>query len=315
MMNQEEWLDYFRTVYGRQPSAAEIQTALQNGDFVQTAANQDKLEPLHQPAASQPEAAAPQQAANQPAGSVPPQSVAAQSMPSVQPPAKKKMKTSTIIAVSVVSGLILLFSILGGYAAYRYYSGRIDGVWELTYERYYDEEEEKWHTFLEEENNIEYHFFISVENNDFSEYGYYYNKWYDGDNAEADIFLTNLFNPLLKVNPWEKRLLRASTPKAYKKKVDEVMDNFSAYYSSFDEDTVEDLKQSYIDSYDDMGENQYKYRKSGSTLTVEIYNEKGKLIDEMVFKKLSSKEAKKMVSDYEKIEENYRKKYGQYSEY
>ncbi|AXQ79152.1 hypothetical protein DDV21_008680 [Streptococcus chenjunshii] len=314
-MNQEEWLDYFRTVYGREPSAAEIQTALQNGDFMQAAADQDGVETPPQPAASQPETAVPQQPVNQPAEPVPSQSVAAQPMPSVQPPAKKKLKASTIIAISVVSGLILLFSILGGYAAYRYYSGKIDGVWELTYERYYDEEEEKWHTVLEEENNIEYHFFVSIENSDFSQYGYYYNKWHDGDYAEADIYLTNLFNPRYKVNPWEKTLLRASNPEAYKKKVDEVMDNFSAYYSGFDEDTVEDLKKSYIDWYNDMGEYQYKYKKSGTTLTIETYNEKGKLIDEMVFKRLSSNEAKKMVSDYEKIEENFRKKYSQYNEY
>lgn len=284
-MKQGEWLEQFRQTYGRYPSQEEFNAAYQRGEFLAETPQNTQTPPSgHQPQTTyqgQPPAAAP----------------------------KRKMRPGTIVLISILSvvgGLLLLCGIgLGLY----YQSGNIDGVWETTSYRYYDEDKEKWYS-SESENNKYTHYFAEVKNGHYKEYFYYDNP---SDESYSYISPINYFDAFMGVNQWKRSLEPTLTTEGFKKELEEVITEHydgSQYTSS-----SSSFKKSYLDFYEDVKSRKQTYVRQGNRLTVKIYNSDGKFIMEMTFKKLNASQTKALYRKYNKIKESYESQYGDKNDY
>ncbi|WP_165329374.1 hypothetical protein ACFSN5_08060 [Streptococcus tangpeifui] len=333
-MDLQEWKRFFEDVNHRQPSQDEVKAAIEAGVVspmvhasepsfgsagLQSAPSQSAArERLGQGGAAQ-SAASNGQPSSPTSWPPNPQNKTelGQSVNQVQPqftgnsaptmpasPPKKKAKWAWGILGTLVGLLILVGLVFGGYAWWRMESGNIEGTWQMTSQKYYDDGE--WIDALKEYKDHDYTFSscMTVDSqNNLNEYTYYYDN--DLENypiISVQAYLKNYYH----VDKWNKRItvslsksdLRGRIKKTLKKK-------FRDYYHYTNEDSLDDDLENIIETYD----NTISYTVDGDRLEVITKNKSGKIVQKTSYKRLSSSKASELRKIFNnvkaKFEDNY----------
>lgn len=300
-MNQKEWLEYFETINDRKPTPAEMAQAKANGDFI---GDESQEVPVAQAEVETVPTATPESQV------LVDEVLAGGQHPSTNAPKKKVSKKVKIIIGSLIGLVALLLVSVGGYTIWRYQAGKIpEGTYQLSSYRYYDDDKDKMVDGIEDyrESKLEPSDFIVIKGNEAKYHTYTKTSsslssaivepmdYNNGDNIQIDSW-NRVFKPIWSLAEYKKEL---------NKSIDSRFEP-SEYVSESD---IQDLKDSYIDSYKEGLKHTPSYSVKGDKLTLTRYDEDGKVSSIRVFKRLSKEATKKLNYDYDKAVEKDKELY------
>lgn len=274
-MNETEWLDYFETINNRKPSEEEIQQAKANGEFIAS-------EPVAENSQPQVQVSGP---------------VTGQGTPVVAPKKGLSKKVKIIIA-SVIGAVVLLALSFGGYAYIHLQGGKIsEGTYQIETYRYYDKDKKKMIDGMEsyEKSKLKDGDFVKVKGDQLK----FYNYTLAGAVNLVD-FTDYDTEKAFRLDNWSRTLTPTMSLADYTKVVEKAVDNRYKVDEYTTKSDIDDSKKVYIKDYKKSLKETVHYKVNGDKIIVLIYDKKGKLSEEKVFKRLTKEEEKKLDYEYER---------------
>ena len=307
-MSRKEWIDQFVAINGRNPSEEELSQALASGDY------QDK--PVAEPApVSQAQPGTPQQTSStqkdqpEPIGPDTDQPISQDLSQPLTGKGPRRLNTWLMLGVGLVAVLAIF---LAGGTGWRYYSGKLDGTYQLVYLKEHDTGQV--HKY--ENNKYTYtRLYADVQSDKSLQLINQESQASDYDYGYPAIELETYFKTPLKVNPWTRTIDPTQTPDAFSSYLTKLLNQkFSDRFSSKEE--LQSEVETYVNPYKDVAgdnpKNIIDYRKDGDKVTVTIRKRSGKARYTMIFKQLSDKESKKVLAQYQKDRRQFEKLYRTY---
>lgn len=318
-MSRKEWIEQFIAINGRQPSHEELGQALAAGDF---------KEETPQPAQSQ--ASNPAQTTDQPTqersaqessdeGQLPnaPQNhevspsqasvrLTDQATPLANP---RKRNKWLVLGLGLVAVLAV---ILAGSSSWQYFSGKLQGTYQLVYLK----EHETGQVHKYENNKYTFtNFYASVKSDNSLQLFNQESQIDDYNYGYPAIELETYINTPLKVSPFTRKIQPTQSTSAFKSYLTKLLkDKFSDRFTN--EEDLNAEVATYVKPYREVSgekpKNTISYSKDGDKVTVLIRKSSGKVRYTMVFKKLSDKDAKKVLAQYQDDRKEFEKLYRTY---
>lgn len=283
-MTKEEWIEFYKSVNGREPSQTEIDAAQASGVFrpegedQQTSPNQsaqaNQTETVQAGSGSE-NIAHPQAQASAPTSSQAFTGQMQTGVPSMQTPVnqlpKKKINLVWKILALVVIAVLILGAGGGGFAWWHYKSGDIRGTWEMTDSLYYNKKKKKWESRLKDYTRL---------NEVYTEV-----MTIDKDNQVKNISFTvmtseydytfvpysNKYRSFRRVDQWNRKIETSMSRADYKKMVSKASYKELSYTPKSD---IENLIKSDVDSVYDYQES---YQIKENRLTISRKDKKARL--------------------------------------
>lgn len=314
-MTKEEWIEFYKSVNGREPSQTEIDAAQASGVFSPKGEDQ-QTSPNQQAQASQTEVspnvvqADPRsenmthpQAQVQAADLTSSQAFAGQMQAGIsgmqtpvnQLPKKKTNLVWKILALAVIAVLILGAG-GGGFAWWHYKSGDIRGTWEMTDSLYYNKKKKKWESRLKDYTKLNevYTEVMTIDKDNqiknisftvmTSEYDYTFVPY------------SNKYRSFRHVDQWNRKIETSLSKSDYRKMVSKATYKELSHTSKSD---IEDLIKSSVKNVYDYQES---YQVKENRLTISRKDKKGKVVSKITYKKLSKAQANQRKEDFKKAE-------------
>ncbi|MFC3931398.1 hypothetical protein ACVR0S_02145 [Streptococcus dentapri] len=218
---------------------------------------------------------------------------------------KKQARWPKVLG-GLVAFLLLLLAGAGGYAWWRYDSGKIEGAWQLTQWSYYNQKDREWVDVLKRYKDRDYTYsdFVTIdENRNFQEDSYFYANDYKN---YPYLSLGSYLDDVYQVNQWDKNIKIGQSSQSYERQVTKILKNdLKGYYNSVKTADVNDDIDGIVANYDYSRD----YTVKGNRLTIITKDQNGKVISKAVYQRLSDSKARKLKKTFnnvkKKFEDNY----------
>ena len=213
-------------------------------------------------------------------------------------PKKGLSKKVKIIIASVIGAVVLLALSFGGYAYIHLQGGKIsEGTYQIETYRYYDKDKKKMIDGMEsyEKSKLKDGDFVKVKGNQLK----FYNYTLAGAVNLVD-FTDYDTEKAFRLDNWSRTLTPTMSLADYTKVVEKAVDNRYKVDEYTTKSDIDDSKKVYIKDYKKSLKETVHYKVNGDKIIVLIYDKKGKLSEEKVFKRLTKEEEKKLDYEYER---------------
>lgn len=248
------------------------------------------------------------------------QSQGSQYLGQALPPKKpnKKLKW-TLISLAAFIGALLLLG--GGYSTWRYTSGNIEGTWQMTDYKVYDEDRERWSSSKDDDAPKDFHSYLKVQKDKSVQYfayytakDYIYNYYDDSSKNYLDtqeypaVTVASYLGYVEKIDQWNKKIKPSLSKSDYQDKVEEAYKNKLDYNSSDAEDQAKIDAKNYSELMGKKPKYELTYKREGDKLTVKrIKVSTGKEVYVAHYKRLSKDKASSVENDIKDKKTEFKK--------
>lgn len=248
------------------------------------------------------------------------QSQGSQYLGQALPPKKtnKKLKW-TLISLAAFIGALLLLG--GGYSTWRYTSGNIEGTWQMTDYKVYDEDRERWSSSKDDDAPKDFHSYLKVQKDkSVQHFAYYtakdyiYNYYDDSSKNYLDtqeypaVTVASYLGYVEKIDQWNKKIKPSLSKFDYQDKVEEAYKNKLDYNSSDAEDQAKIDAKNYSELMGKKPKYELTYKREGDKLTVKrIKVSTGKEVYVAHYKRLSKDKASSVENDIKDKKTEFKK--------
>lgn len=329
-MTKKEWLEYFQLVNGREARPEEFKLALASGEFqAEDVGNAPQAQTDQNPVTPEtPESAQLNQEVNVPTASEPSQNIQVKqenetvgTSESIQAsqyyshdqivPIKKANKKWKWILISLVALLGTILLIGGGYSTWRYTSANIEGTWQQTDYKVYNEDKERWSSSKDDDAPKDFHSYLKVDKDKSVQYFAYYTatdyiyNYFDDSSRDylrsedySAVTAESYLGSFDKVDQWNRQFKPSLSKSDYQEKLEEVYKNKLGYNKSDAEDQAKEEANDYAKLMGKKPKYKLTYTVDGDKMTVQRTKvSTGKVVYTAHYKRLSNDKASSVQDD------------------
>lgn len=244
-------------------------------------------------------------------------------------PAKKTTKKLKWILISLASlvGAILLIG--SSYSTWRYTSGNIEGTWEMTDYKAYNEDKKRWSTSKDDDAPKDLHSYMKVSKDKSVQYfayytatDYVYNYFDDSSKNYLDaedysaVTAESYLGSFDKVDQWNKKIKPSMSKSNYEDNLKDIYKDKLGLDKSDAEYQAEEDAKDYGKLMGDKPKYDFTYKIDGDRLTVKrIKVSTGKVVYTAHYKRLSKEKANSVQDDMKDIKSDFKKRIDDYDDY
>ena len=238
------------------------------------------------------------------------QSQGSQYLGQALPPKKtnKKLKW-TLISLAAFIGALLLLG--GGYSTWRYTSANIEGTWQQTDYKVYNEDKERWSSSKDDDAPKDFHSYLKVYKDKSVQYFAYYTatdyiyNYFDDSSRDylrsedySAVTAESYLGSFDKVDQWNRQFKPSLSKSDYQEKLEEIYKNKLGYNKSDAEDQAKEDANDYAKLMGKKPKYKLTYTVDGDKMTVQRTKvSTGKVVYTAHYKRLSNDKASSVQDD------------------
>ncbi|WP_019790373.1 hypothetical protein [Streptococcus sobrinus] len=226
-------------------------------------------------------------------------------------PIKKANKKWKWILISLVALLGTILLIGGGYSTWRYTSANIEGTWQQTDYKVYNEDKERWSSSKDDDVPKDFHSYLKVDKDKSVQYFAYYTatdyiyNYFDDSSRDylrsedySAVTAESYLGSFDKVDQWNRQFKPSLSKSDYQEKLEEVYKNKLGYNKSDAEDQAKEEANDYAKLMGKKPKYKLTYTVDGDKMTVQRTKvSTGKVVYTAHYKRLSNDKASSVQDD------------------